>query len=93
MARRNANSFEKRMREQAKRERAAAKRQRKAERDSDDPELGEDGEPIEATEPVEAPEVLMEQLAELHRRYDDGEISLDVLDEERAAITAKLMVE
>lgn len=88
MAKKNANSFEKRMREQAKRDRAAAKRQRRSERESG---VGDDAEHVEDATPAEDPAVLMEQLAELHRRYDDGEISLDVLDEERAAITEKLM--
>ena len=85
MARRNNNAFEKRMREQAKRERQEAKKQRKAERDAVD----EDG---EAAEPVEDQEQLMAQLAELHRRYDDEEISLEELEEQRAEITERMTI-
>lgn len=85
MARRNNNAFEKRMREQAKRERQEAKKQRKAERDA----AAEEGEPVEEQQDQEQ---LMAELAELHRRYDDEEISLEELEERRAEITEQMTI-
>ena len=87
MARRNNNAFEKRMREQAKRERQEAKKQRKAERAAAEEEGGED------VAPSEDPEVLMAQLAELHQRYENEEISLEELEEQRADLTERLTIQ
>ena len=87
MARRNNNAFEKRMREQAKRERQEAKKQRKAERDA----AAEEGEDADA-QPQEDQQQLMAELAELHRRYDDEEISLEELEEKRAEITERMTI-
>lgn len=81
MARRNPAAFEKLQRDRAKRERAEAKRERKAER-----EAGE-GEPGRSEEETNA---LLAELAEIHKRYEDEEITLEALEERRAEITELL---
>ena len=88
MARRNNNAFEKRMREQAKRERQEAKKQRKADRAAAEEEGIEEEVP-----PSEDPEVLMAQLADLHKRYENEEISLEELEEQRADLTERLTIQ
>lgn len=82
-------SFAKLQREKAKKEKAEAKREkrmRRAEtRDEEDvPE--EDG----VAGPIRPAAELMDLMEALHRRFDDGNISFDDFEEEKAELLAQL---
>ena len=36
---------------------------------------------------------IMERVADLHRRYDDGQMDLDTFDEEKAALMAQMVID
>lgn len=75
----------------AKKAKAQAKRERRLEPED---EVQEDGEAAEATSgPSLSNEELMEQVADLHRRYDDGQMDLDTFDDARAALMAQISVD
>ena len=85
------SSFAKRQRDMAKKAKAQAKRERRfegrpAESEDDDDEVVDDG-------PKLSNEKIMEMVADLHRRYDDGQMDLDTFDEERAALMAQISVD
>ena len=82
------SSFAKRQRDMAKKAKAAAKRERKLEGDEEveDEEVVDDG-------PSLPNDVIMEKVAELHRRYDDGQMDLDTFDEERANLMGQISVD
>ena len=84
------SSFAKRQRDMAKKAKAAAKREKRLEKD-------EDGEEIELEDEFDGPrlsnEEIMEKVADLHRRYDDGQMDLDTFDEERAALMAQMVID
>ena len=84
------SSFAKRQRDMAKKAKAQAKREKRLEK-NDEPELEED-ELVDAGPKLSNDEV-MERVAELHRRYDDGQMDLDTFDEERAALMAQISVD
>ena len=86
-------TFGKLERDRTKKARAAAKRERRQDRSS---EVDAPDEPA----PVVAPEVsrlsqaeIMERLRILHDRFDDGAVSFDDFEEQKAALLARLAVE
>ena len=90
----NRPSFEKRERDRQKKAKAAAKRDKRLAGKTD--ELGPDGEPIEG-EAVVAPSPasvdessILQRLEDLHKRYDDEQISFDDFEEQRAALLEQL---
>jgi hypothetical protein len=86
------SSFAKRQRDMAKKAKASAKREKKLEKGDDelDDELDD---AAEDTGPVLSNEEIMERVADLHRRYDDGQMDLDTFDEERANLMAQISVD
>jgi hypothetical protein len=80
-------SFAKRQREKARQEKAAAKAERRAERQA-------------AAEEADAPPpssvdqgALLTALADLHARFEDGDIDFDDFTEAKAEITQHLQVD
>ena len=84
------SSFAKRQRDMAKKAKAAAKRERKLEKnDLDDVE-----EEIEEFDgPRLSNEEIMERVADLHRRYDDGQMDLDTFDEMKAELMGQMVID
>ncbi len=84
------SSFAKRQRDMAKKAKAAAKREKRLEKgDDDELELEEE----EFDGPRLSNEEIMERVADLHRRYDDGQMDLDTFDEEKAALMAQMVID
>ena len=84
------SSFAKRQRDMAKKAKAAAKREKRLEKGEDDElELEEE----EFDGPRLSNEEIMERVADLHRRYDDGQMDLDTFDEEKAALMAQMVID
>jgi hypothetical protein len=83
------SSFAKRQRDMAKKAKAAAKRDRKLEGDEEE----EDEEITVDDGPTLPNDVIMEKVADLHRRYDDGQMDLDTFDEERANLMGQISVD
>ncbi len=84
------SSFAKRQRDMAKKAKAAAKRERKLEGDV---EVEDDEEVVEDSGPKLSNDEIMEKVADLHRRYDDGQMDLDSFDEERANLMAQISID
>ncbi len=85
------SSFAKRQRDMAKKARAEAKRARRLEgRAAREPDVDEEA---EATGPRLSNEEIMEQVADLHRRYDDGQMDLDTFEEQKAALMAQISID
>ena len=84
------SSFAKRQRDMAKKAKAAAKRERRLEQGDEDEEL-------EEVEEFDGPrlsnEEIMERVADLHRRYDDGQMDLDTFDELKAELMAQMVID
>ncbi len=87
------SSFAKRQRDMAKKAKAAAKRERKFDRDALDEGEEEEDEELVSDGPRLSNDVIMERVADLHRRYDDGQMDLDTFDEERAALMAQMVID
>jgi hypothetical protein len=88
MARSN-ESFSRRERERAKKQKADDKRQRRLAK----PEPSdEDASPPEPVEQVDEGDVLR-QLAELNAAFDAGELPFETFDEQRQALLAALTIE
>lgn len=85
------SSFAKRQRDMAKKAKASAKRDKKLESNEDVD--GDDLEEVVDDGPKVSNETVMEQVADLHRRYDDGQMDLDTFDEERANLMAMISVD
>lgn len=83
-------SFQKRMREKARREKALAKQARKAERAAE-AEAAAAAEDPDAAPTAPQPKVL-EQLAELHERFDDDAIDFDEFEERKQELLSQLDV-
>ena len=84
------SSFAKRQRDMAKKAKAQAKREKRLEKGT----LEEEPEDLEeATGPKLSNDEVMERIADLHRRYDDGQMDLDTFDEEKAALMAQISVD
>ncbi|MCB0997652.1 MAG: hypothetical protein KDB40_00010 [Acidimicrobiales bacterium] len=75
----------KRERERQRVEKAAAKAARRSMRQA------ESGEPTESA-PVEDQQQVLDRLAELHRRFEAEEIEFDDFAEQKAELTARLVV-
>jgi len=84
------SSFAKRQRDMAKKAKAAAKRERKLE---DDVDVDDEDEIVEDTGLKPSNDEIMEKVADLHRRYDDGQMDLDSFDEERANLMAQISID
>jgi hypothetical protein len=76
----------KRQREVEKAAKAKAKRERRQLK-------SEDVDPQPATPATQSHEVVLERLADLHRRFEASEISFDAYDEAKAALLRQLTVE
>jgi hypothetical protein len=74
----------------AKKAKAAAKRERKLE---DDVDVDDEDEIVEDTGLKPSNDEIMEKVADLHRRYDDGQMDLDSFDEERANLMAQISID
>jgi hypothetical protein len=81
-------TFGKLQRERDKKEKALIKAERRAARLEDKGE--ERAEPATATGDQDA---LLEALADLHRRFEDGGISIDDFEERRDQLTSRLRVD
>ena len=85
------SSFGKYERDRNKRAKAAAKRERRQNK-SDAPEA-----PDEDLEPAPyadlSPQELLKRVEDIHRRFDEGTISYDDFEEQKAALLASLPVE
>jgi hypothetical protein len=77
----------KRQREVDKAAKAKVKRERRQQLKTDDAVAPP------ASSPGQPSAVVLEQLAELHRRYEADEISFDAYDEAKAALLGQLRVE
>ena len=78
----------------AKKAKAEAKRAKRLDRGDDELE-GEDDELEEVVNdgPTLSNDEIMERVADLHRRYDDGQMDLDTFDEERSNLMAQIAVD
>ena len=76
----------------AKKAKAAAKRERKLEKNDEFDELDDDV-VEEETGPTLSNEEIMERVAELHRRYDDGQMDLDTFDELKADLMGQMVID
>ncbi len=85
------SSFAKRQRDMAKKAKAQSKREKKLEKGSGD-DL-DDAEEVVDNGPKLSNDQVMEKVADLHRRYDDGQMDLDTFDEERANLMAQISVD
>ena len=78
-------TFGKLERERQKREKQAAKRERRAATQSDDDEAA-------PAEPTLDEGAVLTALAEVHRRFDEGELDLEEFEARRDELRAKLSV-
>ena len=85
------SSFAKRQRDMAKKAKAQAKRERRLEGPSETEDEADDA--VVDDGPKLPNDKIMEMVADLHRRYDDGQMDLDTFDEERAALMAQISVD
>jgi hypothetical protein len=85
------SSFAKRQRDMAKKAKASAKRERKHDREGE--EDIEDEEEIVDDGPKMSNEQIMQRMADLQGRYDDGQLDLDSFDEERASLMAQMVID
>lgn len=86
------SSFAKRQRDMAKKAKAAQKREKKLDKTEDD-ELDELEDEIVDDGPKLSNDEIMEKVADLHRRYDDGQMDLDTFDDERANLMGQISVD
>ena len=87
------SSFAKRQRDMAKKAKAQAKRERRLEGAPDPSEEEQEEEEVVDTGPKLSNDKIMELVADLHRRYDDGQMDLDTFDEERANLMGQISVD
>lgn len=71
----------KRERERSKQAKATAKRERRLDKSPDENE-----EVVEFDENSATTEELIERIAKMHEKYDDGQISFEAFDEEKAEL-------
>ena len=76
----------KRERERSKQAKAAAKRERRLDKSPD--EDGEEG--VEFDENSATTDELIERIAAMHEKYDDGQMSFEDFDEEKTELMALL---
>lgn len=85
-------SFAKLQRDRAKKAKAAAKRERRIEGPGE--ELVLEDLDVEAEEgEVLSPAELLARVESIQRRFDDGEIDLDELEEQKTALLARLPID
>lgn len=87
------SSFAKRQRDMAKKAKAAAKRERRLEKGDDTLDDDDEEELEEFDGPRLSNEEIMERVADLHRRYDDGQMDLDTFDELKADLMAQMVID
>jgi hypothetical protein len=90
----NRESFERRQRERAKQQKAIAKREQRLNKNaqSEDAVGDESDEPAPAVEKVDE-EVLLAQLAALHKAVDNHEIDFDDFETQRQHLLSQLQVD
>jgi len=74
----------------AKKAKAQAKRERRFE---DTPAQPEDEVEEAPSGPKLSNEEVMEKIADLHRRYDDGQMDLDTFDDEKALLMSQISID
>ena len=84
-------SAQKRLLEKSRQEKQAAKRERRHTR-PDENAPGEDSVPEQPGQQFDQAELLA-QLAELHRRFADGQVSLDEFEQTRDTLVQRLRVD
>ena len=87
------SSFAKRQRDMAKKAKAEAKRARRLDKGEDDDELDDDEEIVVDDGPQLSNDQIMDRVADLHRRYEDGQMDLDTFDEEKALLMAQFSID
>jgi|DEB0MinimDraft_10_1074344.scaffolds.fasta_scaffold00028_4 hypothetical protein len=88
------SSFAKRQRDMAKKAKAAAKRERKLDKDDlDEVDVDDEFEAEDELSPSLSNEEIMDRMASLQSRYDDGQMDLDTFDEERANLMAQMVID
>jgi hypothetical protein len=89
------SSFAKRQRDMAKKAKAEAKRQRRLDRGEGDEDLDDDDdeEVVIGDGPQLSNDQIMDKVADLHRRYEDGQMDLDTFDEEKALLMAQFSID
>ena len=80
-------TFGKLQRERDKKEKALIKAEKKAAR------LESKGEEDGGQSPVADQDALLDALADLHRRFEDGGMSIDEFEERREQLTSRLVVD
>ena len=85
-------SFDKLQRDRAKKAKAAAKRERRQERGAEEPETNEPLAPLSGEGQVSA-DVLLERVAEIHRRFEAKEMSFEDFEEAKAELMSQLTVD
>ncbi|MEZ5246235.1 MAG: hypothetical protein R2707_14130 [Acidimicrobiales bacterium] len=75
----------------AKKAKASAKRDKKLENNEED--LDDVDDTTVDDGPQLSNETIMDKVADLHRRYDDGQMDLDTFDEERANLMAQISID
>jgi len=89
---RSRESFQKRMREKARRDKVQAKRERRENRVADPAsDDGDVDEPEETPAGAAEPDVLAE-LADLHARFDEDRIDFDEFEQRKTELLAQLDV-
>lgn len=84
------SSFEKRERDKNKKARAAAKRERRQDRSDATSNVEPDASP--AASAVGDQQAVFDALAALHAAYDDGRVTFDDFEEQRAELLSRLDV-
>ena len=82
-------TFEKLQRDRAKKAKAAAKRERRLEKNDEDAPTEEVSVPTEGE--LSAPQ-LLELIEQVHRQFENKEISLEELEERRTELLARLPI-
>ena len=77
-------SFQRRQREKARQEKAAAKRARREERKTESDEPDAEAEPIDEA-------ALLAELAEIHRKFADEEITFEEFEEAKEGLMQRLV--
>ncbi len=84
------SSFAKRQRDMAKKARAAAKREKRL----DKSDFNEDPAIEESTQnSTMSNDDVMDKVADLHQRYEDGQMDFETFDEQRSALMAQISVD
>lgn len=88
------SSFAKRQRDMAKKAKAQAKRARRLDKGEDGEDLEDDEEEAVVQDgPQLSNDQVMDKVADLHRRYEDGQMDLDTFDEEKALLMAQFSID